>query len=334
MQKTLQREVSVEDASDDHVSALAQALELSVVVPAYNEEENLEAIVAALHRNLGVMTQSYEIVIVNDGSRDRTADSLAKIAAADTRVVAINLSRNFGKEAAMCAGMERARGRCLAFIDADLQHPPELLQRMLNEWRSGADVVNAVKRARGDESLVYKLFAHFFNRAMSAAIGVEVGGASDYKLIDRQVAEALAQCQERSRFFRGLVAWVGFNVVDVPFDVNERIAGRSKWSPMALVRYSLRNVLAFSSFPLLAVAYAGFFVVVIGIFLLGQTLYNFYHGAALAGFTTVIALQILLSGMILFSLGIIAVYIAKIYEEQKFRPIYLVSQGRGERRQS
>ena len=303
--------------------------EVSVVVPAFNEEESLPAVVQALAAALQGRARSFELVIVNDGSSDGTERVLAELARTHPFVVPVNLSRNFGKEAAMSAGMERASGGCVAFIDADLQHPPDLLGQMIDRWREGFDVVNAVKRSRGDEPALYRAFAGLFNWMMSASIGRDVAGASDYKLIDRQVVEALRGCPERNRFFRGLVAWAGFRVAELPFDVQERVAGRSKWSVAALVRYSLRNVIAFTSLPLLLVAYAGFAVVVLGLFLLAQTLLRYFEGASLAGFTTVIALQILLSGMILFALGIIAVYIAKIYDEQKSRPIFLVRDGRG-----
>lgn len=298
--------------------------EVSVVVPAYNEADNLRAAVQALSALLGRHARSFEIVIVNDGSRDRTRETLAELAAEFDYVRPVDLSRNFGKEAAMGAGLESAAGDCLIFIDADLQHPPALIPDMLAAWRAGADVVNAVKRDRGDESLVYKAFAGAFNHIMSSSIGSDVSGASDYKLIDRQVADALLACPERSRFFRGLVAWVGFETVNLPFDVQERNAGETKWSPLSLIKYSIRNVLAFSSLPLIGVAYAGFLVVFLGILLLLQTLYNYASGHALSGFTTVIVTQVLLSGMILFALGIIAIYLARMYEEQKSRPLFLI----------
>jgi dolichol-phosphate mannosyltransferase len=306
------------------------APEVSVIVPAFNEEESLPAVVEALRAALQETAAGFELVIVNDGSSDGTERVLGELAQRHPFVVAVNLSRNFGKEAAMSAGMEHASGRCVAFIDADMQHPPGLLAEMIQRWREGCDVVNAVKRSRGEEPILYRAFAGAFNWMMSASIGRDVAGASDYKLIDRQVVDALRECPERNRFFRGLVAWAGYRVAEIPFDVQERVAGRSKWSVAALVRYSLRNVIAFTSFPLLLVAYAGFAVVALGLFLLAQTLVRYFEGASLAGFTTVIALQILLSGMILFALGIIAVYIAKIYDEQKSRPIFLVRNRRND----
>lgn len=298
--------------------------EVSIVIPAYNEQENLLAVVCELEKILRQSTTSFEILIVNDGSQDGTEGVLAKLEAEFDFVRAINLSRNFGKEAAMGAGLERAIGDCIIFIDADLQHPPVLIPEMLSRWRTGIDVVNAVKRDRGNESLLYRSFASAFNRIMSISIGSDIGGASDYKLIDRQVAMALLNCPERNRFFRGLVAWVGFKVENLYFDVQERNAGTSKWSTFSLIKYSFQNILAFSSFPLIGVAYMGFIVVLLGLLLLIQTLVNYISDQALSGFTTVIAVQILLSGMILIAIGIIAIYIARIYDEQKSRPLFLV----------
>lgn len=299
-------------------------VEISVVVPAYNEQDNLLPVVKALEKILGGVVSSMEILMVNDGSSDQTERVLAELSEAHPSVRGINLARNFGKESAMVAGLECAGGDCIVFMDADLQHPPELIPEMLARWRQGTDVVNAVKRCRGDESPVYRAFANVFNKMMSASIGADVSGASDFKLIDRQVADALMSCPERNRFFRGLVAWAGFKVENLPFDVQDRNAGVTKWSLMGLVKYSIRNVLAFSSWPLLMVAYAGFGVIMLGMLLLGQTLYNYFAGNAMSGFTTVIVVQVLLNGMLLFAQGIIAIYISKMYEEQKSRPVFLI----------
>lgn len=298
--------------------------EVSVVVPAFNEAENLRTIVSALERILRQCASSFEILIVDDGSRDQTEAILSELSATFNFVRGITLSRNFGKEAAMGAGLQSAEGDCIIFIDADLQHPPELISEMLSRWRTGTDVVNAVKRNRGRESYAYRAFAGAFNGIMSSAIGADVRDASDYKLIDRQVASALLACPERNRFFRGLVAWVGFREENLLFDVQERNFGTTKWGLVSLARYSLRNVVAFSSLPLIGVAYTGFFAILMGMLLLLQTLYNYASGHALSGFTTVIVVQILLSGMILFGLGIIAIYIARMYEEQKSRPLFLI----------
>jgi polyisoprenyl-phosphate glycosyltransferase len=305
-----------------------QPLVLSVIVPAYNEAPCLPHLVEEIGRVAAGLGCSYEIVIVNDGSSDGTEACLAGLASDYPEVKPINFSRNFGKEAALAAGLESAKGECLAFMDADLQHPPDLLGAMYAQWRNGKDVVNAVKRHRGNESGPYRWFAQAFNRLMSGMIGSDMSGASDYKLIDRQVAEVLLDCPERNRFFRGLVAWVGFNVGTVAFDVQERELGESKWSLWGLMRYSATNIVSFSSWPLRAVGIAGFITAALGVVLLLQTLVRYAMGEAASGFTTVIAVQILLSGMLLTALGVISIYLSQIYEEQKQRPIFIIKRPR------
>ena len=302
--------------------------ELSVIVPAFNEEAGLASLADRLHSVLSGIGVTYEILIVNDGSSDGTEACLEAMSRDDRRIRAVNLARNFGKEAAMAAGLASAAGRCIVFIDADLQHPPDLIPKMYAAWRQGSDVVNAVKRQRASESGMYRWFANRFNGLMSAVIGRNMAGASDFKLIDRQVAEVLLECPERNRFFRGLVAWVGFRVESVEFDVVERELGTSKWSVGSLIRYSLANIVAFSSLPLVAVAYVGFVTAALGLLLLVQALFRWAMGTAAIGFTTVIAVQVLLGGMILTALGVIAIYLAKMYDEQKRRPLFVIKRPR------
>lgn len=301
---------------------------LSIIAPAYNEAAALPRLIEEVGRVVTDLGCSYEIVIVNDGSSDGTEAYLATVAAENLNVKAIHLSRNFGKEAALAAGLASAGGQCLAFIDADLQHPPELIALMYAEWRRGSDVVNAVKQQRAAEPGWRRWLAQGFNRLMTGVIGADMAGASDYKLIDRQVAEVLLHCPERNRFFRGLVAWVGFKVANVEFDVRDRELGDSKWSWWSLIRYSVTNMVSFSSGPLRAVGIAGFITAVLGVVLLAQTLIRYALGEAAIGFTTVIAVQILLSGMVLTALGVISIYLSHMYEEQKQRPIFIIKRPR------
>lgn len=303
-------------------------IKLSIIVPAYNEAIALPRIVKRLNEVISLLVDSYEIIVVNDGSSDETEKVLEALASSDRRVRPVNLARNFGKEAAMAAGLATADGEALVFIDADLQHPPELIGDMLKAWKNGFDVVNAVKRNRGDESAAYRCAARIFNRMMTHAIGQNMEGASDYKLIDREVADVLLSCPERKRFFRGMVTWAGFRVKNLEFDVLEREAGTTKWSGIALIRYSLTNMLSFSSLPLRMVGYTGFVVAGFGLLLLFQTIMRYLMGEAAIGFTTVIAVQILLGGMILLALGVIAVYLSNIYDEQKGRPVFIIRKQR------
>lgn len=307
----------------------AHQVELSIIVPAFNEVEALPQLVAVVSREMAKLQCIYEIVIVNDGSSDGTEAYLATLTQTHPgMIVAVNLSRNFGKEAAMAAGLASARGQCLVFIDADLQHPPELLGMMYDQWRRGSDIVNAVKRKRANEPGLYTWLANAFNRLMTGMIGRDMSGASDYKLIDRQVADVLMECPERNRFFRGLVAWVGFDEANIEFDVQEREHGDSKWSLWGLVRYSVTNMVSFSSWPLRAVGMVGFVTAALGMLLLIQTLVRYAMGEAASGFTTVIATQLLLSGMLLTALGVISVYLSHMFEEQKQRPLFIIKRPR------
>jgi polyisoprenyl-phosphate glycosyltransferase len=305
-----------------------KTVELSVVIPAYNEAMLLPKLAAQLRQILGELDLEYEVLIVNDGSTDPTEAVLDALCAEDQRLVPVHLARNFGKEAALAAGLAAAAGQAIIFLDADLQHPPELIPDLVREWRSGFDVVNAVKRSRADESSIYRWFSMLFNRLMTREIGRDMAGASDFKLIDRQVADVLLACPERNRFFRGLVAWVGFRVRNLEFDVRARERGNTRWSTLSLIRYSVSSMMAFSSLPLRAVGYAGFVVAGLGALLLAQTLIRYAMGVSAIGFTTVIAVQVLLGGMILMALGVISLYLSNLYEEQKGRPVYIVRKPR------
>lgn len=297
---------------------------LSAVVPFYNEQESLELLIPALVEQMHATSHPFEIVCVDDGSSDETLAQLYRLSGEDTRLRVVALSRNFGKEAAMAAGLEVARGDAVLFLDADLQHPPELIPRMIELWHSGYDIVNGVKERRGREPLLYKFSVLIFNRLMGGAAAADFRGASDFKLLDRQVVDVLKRLRETRRFFRGLVAWSGFRTIQLPYRVQERRAGKTKWSSFGLIRYSLRNLLAFSEMPLRAIAATGFLTLVFSAFLAVWQLYRFITGWTLSGFTTVILLQLFLDGLLLTGVGIVAVYLAEMYAEVKHRPLYVV----------
>lgn len=301
---------------------------ISVVVPMFDEAAVAPRLVEVLAGILERTGRSWELLCVDDGSADGTAAVLGRLAEAEPRLRPVLLARNFGKEAALAAGLDLARGDAVIVIDADLQHPPELIPTLIARWEEGYDVVNAVKRSRGEEGLVHRLGARLFYAAMGHAVGPDFRRQSDFKLLDRQVVEALADCEERSRFFRGLVAWIGFRVTEVEFDVAERAGGRSGWSFGRLLRYSLRNLVAFSSVPLLAIGALGFVTSLAGALLGVQTFWNWARGVAVSGFTTTILSVLILGGAILVCLGVIAFYLAVIYEELKRRPLYVVRRER------
>ncbi len=303
--------------------------EVSIVLPMFNEAEVVEESVAEVVELMSGTGRSFEVVCVDDGSTDDTSTLLGAMSAADPRLVPVRFSRNFGKEPALAAGLEVARGRAVVILDADLQHPPGLIPEMLQRWDEGFEVVDAVKTERGEESWLYKAAARVFNMLMGGAVGGNLRGASDFKLLDREVVDTLLECPERNRFFRGLVAWAGFRVAQVRFEVAERAAGRSKMGTFSLIAYSLRNLVAFSAVPLRVVSWIGFITVLAGTILALQTLYVFLSGHAVSGFTTVILLIYWLCGLILASVGVVGFYLSHMYEEQKARPLFVVRKPRG-----
>lgn len=267
----------------------------------------------------------FELVFVNDGSRDQTWEMIEKAAEKNTHVTGIRFSRNFGKESAIFAGLANAEGDCIAVMDCDLQHPPETLVEMYRLWEQGYEVVEGVKRSRGKESVLHRASAGMFYKIMSKAVQIDMSRASDFKLMDRKAVEALLSMPERNAFFRALSSWVGYRTTSVEFDVQERTEGESKWSTWSLTKYAVRNIVGFSSAPLQMITVAGvltlFFAIVLGI----QSLMKYFCGHALEGFTTVILLLLIIGSLIMLSLGIIGIYIAKIYEEVKGRPRYFIA---------
>ena len=299
---------------------------ISIILPAYNEEENIHR---AAERISGVLAPegiNWELVFVNDGSRDGTWERITEIAKKNPHITGIRFSRNFGKEAAIMAGLACAKGDCCVVMDCDLQHPPETVVEMLHLWQMGYEVVEGIKRSRGTESKLHAIFAGTFYHIMSSATKIDMSRASDFKLMDRKAVNAILSLPEKNAFFRALSSWVGFKTTSVEFDVQEREAGTSKWSTRSLTGYAVRNIVSFSSAPLQFITVFGgitlLFAIVMGI----QTLIRYFSGTAVAGFTTVILLILLIGSTLMLSLGIIGYYLARIYEELKNRPRYLISE--------
>lgn len=305
---------------------------LSVILPAYNEEKMVPKAARTIGQILREAQIAYEIVFVNDGSKDGTWEAVEQAAADDPHIVGVKFSRNFGKESAMLAGLANASGDCCVVMDCDLQHPPETLVEMYRLWEQGYEVVEGVKRSRGKESTLHKASAGMFYKIISKAVKIDMSRASDFKLLDRRAVDALLAMPERNTFFRALSSWVGFESTTVEFDVQERTEGESKWSTWSLIQYAIKNIVAFSTVPMQCVTVAGVFVFLMAVVLGIQSLIKYFSGHAVEGFTTVILLILMIGSIIMISLGIIGYYIAKIYEEVKGRPRYLISKriGKGE----
>lgn len=303
---------------------------LSVIIPSFNEEENIQntaQVVAAVLREHGI---PYEILFVDDGSRDATYECMCAAAQADPQVRGVRLSRNFGKEACIFAGLNEARGNCCAVIDCDLQHPPQVLPQMYRLWQEGYDIVEGVKASRGKESIFYRMSAGVFYKLMSKFTKVDLNATSDFKLLDRKVVDVLVSLPERNTFFRALTFWAGFKSTQVEFEVQERAHGQSKWSLLGLIRYAVRNVTSFTTAPLQIVTGLGV-ACLLGFIIVGlQTFIRFCMGRSAEGFTTVILLLLFIGGVIMVSLGIIGHYIARIFEEVKGRPKYIISERTGD----
>ncbi len=298
---------------------------ISVVIPVFREAAQLRGFVAAVRDNLKQSGARYELVLVDDGSPDDSWSAITAEAKADTNIRALRLSRNFGKESALSAGLEHARGDAVIVMDADGQHPPSLIPEMLNRWKSsGADIVEAVKARRGRESMSSKLGALLFYEVLNKLSGFHFKGAADFKLMNRKAVDAWLQMPERNLFFRGMTVWMGFKTLQVPFEVVPRSAGQSAWSAFKRLKLALVGITAFSSFPLHFVTLAGGIFLIVSVMLGVQTVYLKLAGRAVSGFATVILLELVIGSLLMISLGVIGEYLARIYEEVKRRPRYVV----------
>jgi polyisoprenyl-phosphate glycosyltransferase len=300
---------------------------LSVVIPVFREGAQLSGFLKAVRSSLSQCNLSYELVLVDDGSPDDTWRIITSEAKSSEAICALRLSRNFGKESALCAGLEHTRGDAVIVMDADGQHPPSLIPEMVRAWQdSGADIVEAVKRRRGRESLSSKVGAQLFYFVLNKLSGFHFKGASDFKLLNRKAVDGWLKMHERNVFFRGMTVWMGFNTVQIPFEVVPRSAGQSTWSVLKRVKLALVGITAFSSFPLHLVTFAGLIFLGLSVLLGVETLYLKLTGRAVSGFATVILLELIIGSFLMISLGIIGEYLARIYEEVKGRPRYIVAE--------
>lgn len=298
---------------------------LSVILPAYNEEMMIERAEERLETLLNAEKISFELIFVDDGSKDGTWSKIDKMAKAHDFVRGIHFSRNFGKEAAIFAGLAEASGDCSVVMDCDLQHPPEILLEMYRLWKQGYEVVEGIKKNRGKETLFHRKSAGFFYRIMSRATGFDMENASDFKLLDRKAVESVLAMPERSMFFRAASSWIGFKSISVPFEVQEREAGESKWSAGTLISYAFRNIVAFTTLPLQFVTAGAVGCFGCSLLLLVYSLVRYFSGHAVEGYTTLLIVMLFIGSAVMMSLGIIGYYIARIYEEVKRRPRYIVS---------
>jgi glycosyltransferase involved in cell wall biosynthesis len=299
---------------------------LSVVVPVYNEAANVAAFLSRVLPLLNSLNHDFELLFVDDGSRDDTADQLADTARACSSVRLLRLSRNFGHQAALVAGLANARGAAVITMDGDLQHPPELIPQLVAAWDQGVEVVQAVRREPADDSALKRAGSRAFYRLLSAVSRLEVTpGAADFRLMSRAAVDAFLACPERCRFNRGIVQWIGFTRREILYDAAPRHAGRSKYSWTAMLRLAGDAVFSFSSLPLRLAGLAGACVSIVAtlylLFVLGA---YFFTDSTVPGWASTLAAVLVLGGVNLIVMWILGEYVGRLYEEVKQRPIYIV----------
>lgn len=299
---------------------------VSIIVPVFNEEASVGMFLDATKDILLRVGVQFEIVFVNDGSTDQTLERLAEYTADDSRIRIVNLSRNFGKEAALTAGIDHARGDAVIPMDVDLQHPPELIREFLAKWKEGYDIVYGIRKSRDSDTAVRRTTAGWFYRLLRKVSQVEIPEhAGDYRLMDRKVVEALRRLPERNRFMKGLFAWVGFRAIGLPYECLGRAAGRTKWNYWKLWNFALDGFVSFSTAPLRVWTYLGTIIAVLaflyGLFIVTKVL---VLGIDVPGYASLMTAVLFLGGVQLLSLGVIGEYLGRLFTEVKGRPIYIV----------
>jgi glycosyltransferase involved in cell wall biosynthesis len=299
---------------------------ISIIIPMYNEESNLDYLFERLESVLNCLNNTYEIICINDGSRDNTLQLLIEQNQRNSCIKVINLSRNFGKEIALTAGIDYSSGDVVIPIDADLQDPPELITEMLEKWQEGYDVVYAVRKSRQGETWLKRFTADSFYRIIGKMSSIPIpANTGDFRLMDRKVVEALKRVSERTRFMKGLFAWVGFKQTYILFDREPRFQGKTSWNYWKLWNFALDGIISFTLIPLKVWSYIGLVISLISLlyasFLVIRTL---VFGVDLPGYASIMVSILFLGGIQLISLGVIGEYLGRVYEEVKARPLYLV----------
>lgn len=309
---------------------MAEDILCSVVIPVYNEELVVQETYKRLKLVMDTIGKHYELIFVNDGSRDSTAKIVEKICEADNTVKLVDFSRNFGHQLAITAGMDYAGGDAIVVIDADLQDPPEVIPEMIQKWSEGYDVVFGKRLKRKGETFFKKLTAKFFYRFLRSMTDVDIPvDAGDFRLIDRKVCDALKSANEKSRYIRGLISWLGFRQTFVEYVRDKRFAGETKYPLKKMIKFALDAITSFSYKPLKLASYFGTFISMLSfIYLLIVIYLRLFTDKTTAGWASTLAVSLFLNGIVLIILGIIGEYIGRIYDEVKGRPLYIVRETR------
>lgn len=304
----------------------SSTIKYSIIIPVFNEEQVIEHTYERLKIVMDSTGETYELLFINDGSRDSTVDILKRLGETDNHIKVIDFSRNFGHQIAITAGMDFAKGDAVIIIDADLQDPPELILEMIEKWKSGYDVVYAKRTARKGETFFKKQTAALFYRTLRAMTDIEIPiDTGDFRLIDRKVCEQMQNVHEKNRFVRGLVSWVGFKQTAVEYERDERYAGETKYPLKRMLKLSIDGITSFSYKPLKMANYLGVALSSIGFIYMLVVLYQkLFTKTTITGWSSIIVIQLFFSGIILMMLGVVGEYIGRIYDEAKNRPLYIV----------
>lgn len=307
------------------------SMKLSVVIPVLNEESNIRILYDRMTAQLTQLAHESELIFVDDGSSDSSAAKIASLRQADSRVKLLSLSRNFGHQIALTAGMDYANGDAVIVMDADLQHPPELLAELVKHWKEGFEVVYTVRHTTEDAGWLKRITSKLFYRFFRALSGIDLpSNAADFRLLDRTVVNAFRQIRERTRFLRGLTRWAGYRSIAIPYEAAPRQSGRSKYRLRGMIRFAIDGVVSFSATPLYVAIYFGLVLALMGFGYMVYVLYaRFVTHNVVPGWTSLIILVTLVGGIQLILMGIIGIYIGKIYEEVKQRPLYLIQKSLG-----
>jgi len=306
---------------------MGENAELSIVVPVYNEEESLPEFHRRLTQVLKTLNLTYEILFVDDGSSDQTAQLIASLNSSDRRVKGISFSRNFGHMAALSAGLDLAGGRAVITMDGDLQHPPELIPALVAKWKGGAEIVNTLRKDTKGAGFFKKTSASFFYWLINRIARINLpASAADYRLLDRKVIDTFKQLHERARFLRGLISWVGYRQVFIDYTADLRFAGKSKYSIGKMFSFAMDGIISFSAFPLRLSTYLGLLTAFISfLYILYAVYIRLFTAGAIEGWASVLVAVLFIGGIQLIFLGVIGEYLSRVYEEAKQRPLYIIA---------
>jgi len=301
--------------------------QISIVIPLLNEEGNIKVLYESLLPVVEKISADYEIIFVDDGSKDSSFDIITKISQLNKRVLGISLSRNFGHQIALSAGLEHASGEAVVMLDADMQHPPEIIIDLYNKYKEGFDIVNTIRTETADVGIFKKITSYYFYKLINRLSDIHIEpAAADFRLMNRKTVNAFLQMKEKDRFTRGLVSWMGFKQAQIEYIAPQRFAGKSKYSLLKMFRFAADGITAFSAKPLRVSFFAGIIVSFTGLLYAIYAVFQYFGGKNIPGWTSILVSILIIGGIQLISIGIIGEYLARVFNEAKNRPMYLVKE--------